>query len=39
MRENEITIDSSNEYDAKFIGGEVTRAKAENVAKVYLGFE
>jgi hypothetical protein len=39
MQENEVTIDCSNEYETRFIGGESARAKAERVAKVYLGVE
>jgi hypothetical protein len=39
MQENEITIDSSNEYDTRFIGGDAARAKAESVARIYLRIE
>ena len=38
MLENEVTVDSSNEYDTRCVGGEVARAKAESVAKAYLGL-
>ena len=34
--ENENQIDSSNEYEQKFIGGKVSREKAEEIAKNYL---
>ena len=37
MRNGEITVDSSNEYDIRFIDGEAARAKAESVANIYLG--
>jgi hypothetical protein len=33
----EIEIDSSNNYDISFIGGDASRQKAEEVAKMYLG--
>jgi hypothetical protein len=36
MEKNEITIDDSNNYNERFIGGEVSRKKAEAVAKKYL---
>ncbi|MCJ8292696.1 MAG: hypothetical protein MJK07_23220 [Flavobacteriales bacterium] len=36
---NDIQIDSSNEYDERFIGGEIARNKAEEVAKEYLKNE
>jgi len=38
MQMNEITIDSSNEYQVRFKGGEEARAKAESVTKAYLGI-
>lgn len=38
MQNNEITIDSSNEYEIKFIGGEIARTSAEEAAKKYLGI-
>ncbi|OOV20526.1 hypothetical protein [Flavobacterium sp. LM4] len=34
--EDEEQIDSSNEYEQRFIGGKVSREKAEEIAKVYL---
>jgi len=37
--DNENQIDSSNEYDERFIGGEVARKKAEEIAKNYLKDE
>ena len=37
MQEDEVTIDCS--YETRFIGGEAARAKAESVAKAYLGVE
>ena len=36
MLEDENQIDSSNEYEQKFIGGKVSREKAEEIAKNYL---
>ena len=39
MQQNEITIDSSDEYDIRFTGGEAARAKAESVAIAYLGLD
>jgi hypothetical protein len=33
----EIEIDSSNNYDTSFIGGDTSRQKAEEVARKYLG--
>jgi hypothetical protein len=36
MEKSEIAIEDSNEYDQRFIGGEVTRQKAESIAKKYL---
>jgi len=36
MENNEITIDASNEYDERVIGGKIAREKAENAAKKYL---
>lgn len=35
MQQGEMTVDSSNEYEIRFIGGEDARAKAEDVAKTY----
>ena len=35
----EITIDDSNEYKIRFIGGDMAREKAESVAKKYLGVK
>lgn len=34
--EEENQIDSSNEYEQRFIGGKVSREKAEEIAKIYL---
>lgn len=39
MQKEEITIDDSNEYETRFIGGDAARKKAESVAKKYLGIE
>lgn len=39
MQKNEMTIDDSNEYETRFIGGEAARTKAESVAKKYLEIE
>jgi len=39
MLDNEKQIDSSNEYDERFIGGEKAREKAEEVAINYLKNE
>uniref|UniRef100_UPI00404B1B79 hypothetical protein n=1 Tax=Gelidibacter sp. TaxID=2018083 RepID=UPI00404B1B79 len=39
MLDNENQIESSNEYNEKFIGGEKAREKAEEVAKNYLKEE
>jgi hypothetical protein len=39
MQENEVTVDSSNEYDTRCVGGGAARAKAESVAKAYLGLD
>jgi hypothetical protein len=36
MENNGTTIEDSNEYDERFIGGEVSRQKAESVAKKYI---
>lgn len=36
MEKNEITIDASYNYDENFIGGEISRKKAEDVARQYL---
>ena len=36
LLDNENQIDSSNEYDQKFIGGNASRNKAEEIAKTYL---
>ena len=36
---SDIQIDSSNEYDERFIGGEIARNKAEEIAKEYLKKE
>ena len=36
MQNDGIEIDSSNNYDEQFIGGHVSRKKAEDVAKKYL---
>jgi len=39
MEKDEITIDDSNEYAIRVIGGDAARAKAESVAKKYVGIE
>ena len=39
MENEEITIDSSNEYEKNCIGGENARKEAEKVAKKYLNIE
>jgi hypothetical protein len=39
MLDNENQIDSSNAYNEQFIGGEIARAKAEEVARTYLKKE
>src|SRR5687768_4935409 len=36
QQQNEVTIDCSNEYDKRFIGGEMARKKAEEVARLYI---
>jgi hypothetical protein len=36
MEKSEITIDDSNNYDDRFCGGDVSREKAEDVAKRYI---
>ncbi|MEN8927745.1 MAG: hypothetical protein ABF242_01995 [Flavobacteriales bacterium] len=36
MLNDEIQIDSSNKYSESFLGGEVARKKAEEVAKRYI---
>jgi hypothetical protein len=36
MQDNEVTVDSSNEYTRKFHGGDIARAAAEQVAKTYI---
>jgi len=36
MQKNEVTIDSSHEYNTRCVSGEAARAKAEDVAKAYL---
>lgn len=38
MQKDEVTIDDSNQYAEKFIGGDIARAKAERVAKKYLSI-
>jgi signal peptidase I len=38
MDNPEIEIDSSNNYDTSFIGGDASRQKAEEVARKYLGL-
>ena len=38
MQKNEMIIDTSNDYSVRFIGGEIARKKAEEVAKNYLGL-
>lgn len=39
MQKGEVTVDSSNDYEKRFIGGEAARSKAESVAKKYIGAE
>ena len=39
LHNNEITIDSSNDYDVSFKSGEIARAYAEKIAKNYIGFK
>jgi hypothetical protein len=39
MQKNEVTVESSNEYDSRFIGGDSARAMAERVARAYLADE
>jgi hypothetical protein len=39
LQKEKVTIDSSNEYNTSFIGGDAARAKAESVAKKYLENE
>ena len=36
MQKEEASIDDSNNYTDRFIGGEITRQKAESVAREYL---
>ncbi|MBF4518425.1 hypothetical protein IRZ71_18875 [Flavobacterium sp. ANB] len=36
LDEDEIQIDSSNEYEESFIGGKIAREKAEEISKKYL---
>ncbi|MBF02496.1 MAG: hypothetical protein CMP76_13990 [Flavobacterium sp.] len=36
MQKEEATIDDSNNYTDRFIGGDISRQKAENVAKKYI---
>ncbi|CAD0009522.1 hypothetical protein [Flavobacterium chungangense] len=36
LTEEENQIDSSNEYEQRFIGGKVSREKAEEIARTYL---
>jgi hypothetical protein len=38
MQRGEITIDDSNEYSERFIGGEISRKKTENVAEHYISI-
>jgi hypothetical protein len=39
LQKEKVTIDSSNEYNTRFIGGDAARAKAESVAKKHLEIE
>ena len=39
MENHNKEIDASYNYDISFIGGEVARAKAESIAKAYLGID
>ncbi len=36
IQKGELSIDNSNNYTDRFIGGEITRQKAENIAREYL---
>jgi len=38
MENDEVTIDSSNHYSSRFIGGVSARQKAEEIAKSYLSI-
>lgn len=38
MQRDETTIDSSNEYNKSFVGGEIARKKAESVAIIYISI-
>ena len=38
MENDEVTIDSSNHYSSRFIGGASARQKAEEIAKSYLSI-
>ena len=37
MEKDEVQVDSSNNYSESFLGGDISRKKAEEVAKKYLG--
>jgi hypothetical protein len=39
MLNNEVTIDSSNNYSSRVLNGESARRKAEETAKYYLGLD
>ncbi len=39
MQKDEVQIDSSNNYSESFLSGEVSRKKAEEVARKYLDLE
>jgi hypothetical protein len=39
MLNDEVTIDSSNNYSSRFEGGEIARRKAEEIAKIYLSID
>ncbi|MRG46871.1 hypothetical protein GFS24_17250 [Chitinophaga sp. SYP-B3965] len=39
MQNNQEVIDASYNYEISFIGGAAARAKAESIAKAYLGID
>ncbi len=39
MLNDEVTIDSSNNYSSRFVSGEIARRKAEETAKKYLSVD
>jgi len=38
MLNDEVAIDSSNNYNSRFVGGEIARQKAEEAARTYLSI-